>query len=118
MSKTHFKHTAASAPTYFMAVFKDPDNSVLLTWTPPSPPGDTTGYRIHYTTGGGGSNSSGSVNITDAHTNSYTLAGLALGSIYDISIVALSEHFSGEIQTIKVILSKNSISHKLNNAIL
>ena len=52
--------------------------SIRVTWTPPSPLGDTTGYRLDYTNGGG---ISGSVYISGGSTNSYTLTGLTSGDI-------------------------------------
>ena len=65
-------------------------NDILLTWTPPSPLGDTTGYRISFTGGG----SSGSVNVSGGDTNSYTLTpGLKSRETYEISIVGTSQHF-------------------------
>ena len=51
--------------------------------------GDTTGYRIDYTTGGG---SSGSQPVSGGGTNSYTLTGLIRRETYVISIVGTSEH--------------------------
>ena len=73
-----------------MAV-QDGPTSIRVTWTPPSPLGDTTGYRllatgyrISYTAGGG---SSGSVAVDGGNTNSHTLMGLTNGEIYTISIV-------------------------------
>ena len=67
--------------------------SVLLTWTPPSPLGDTTGYRIDYTGGG----SSNSITISDGSTNNLTLTGLVEGEMYEISIAGTSEHYFSEI---------------------
>ena len=58
-----------------------------MTWTPPSPLGDTTGYTISYTAGGG---SSSSVNVAGENANSHTLTGLTNGRNYTISIVATS----------------------------
>ena len=58
--------------------------SIRVTWTPPSPLGDTTGYRISYTGGGG---SSDSVDADGGNTNSHTLMGLINGETYTISIV-------------------------------
>ena len=63
--------------------------SVLLTWTPPDPLGDTTGYTISYT---GGSD----VDIDGGSTNTHTLTGLIRGEMYVISIVGTSEHISSE----------------------
>ena len=65
-------------------------SDILLSWTPSSPLGDTTGYRISFTGGG----TSGSVNLSGGDTNSYTLTlGLKRGDTYEISIVGTSEHF-------------------------
>ena len=66
-----------------MAV-QDGPTSIRVTWTPPSPLGDTNGYRISYT-GRGGSN--GSVDVDGGNTNSHTLMGLSNGETYTISIV-------------------------------
>ena len=64
-------------------------SDVILRWTPPSPLGDTTGYRISFTGGG----NSGSMDVSGGDTNSHTLTGLTSGVIYEISIVGTSEHF-------------------------
>ena len=66
-----------------MAV-QDSLTRIRVTWTPPSPLGDTTGYRISYTGGGG---SSGSVAVDGSNTNSHTLTGLTNGEIYTISVM-------------------------------
>ena len=73
----------ASPPSEATAV-QDGPTSIRVTWTPPSPLGDTTGYRISYT-GGGGSNSS--VDVDDDNTDSHTLMGLTNGETYTISVV-------------------------------
>ena len=77
--------------------------SIHLTWTPPSPLGDTTGYRISYTTGGGVSDS---VYVSGGSTDNYTLTGLRSGEVYNISIVGTSEHFFSE----SVLLDHNRLS--------
>ena len=59
--------------------------SIKVTWTAPSPLGDTSGYRISYNGGGG---SSGSVDVDGGNTNSHSLMGLTNGGTYFISIVA------------------------------
>ena len=69
-----------------MTAVQNGPTSISVTWTPPSPLGDTTGYRISYTGGGG---SSGSVDVDDGNTNSHTLMGLTNGATYSISIVAI-----------------------------
>ena len=73
-----------------MAV-QDGPTSIRVTWTPPSPLGDTTGYRISYTGGGG---SSDSVDVDGGNTNSHTLMGLTNGETYTISIVGTSSVFT------------------------
>ena len=65
----------ALAPTYLTFVVESDATTVLLTWTPPSPLGDTTGYRISFTGGG----NSDSVDVSGGGTNSYTLTGLTSG---------------------------------------
>ena len=79
----HFSSPDASPPSGAMAV-QDGPTSIRVTWTPPSPLGDTTGYRICYTGGGG---SSDSVDVDGGNTNSHTLMELTNGETYIISIV-------------------------------
>ena len=76
-------------PTDVTAV-QDGPTSITVTWTPPSPLGDTTGYRISFTGGG----NSDSENVSGGSTNSYTLTGLTNGENYIISIVATSSGLS------------------------
>ena len=79
--------TVASAPTDLMAVQESP-TGVQVSWTPPNPLGNTTGYRIYYYSG-----SNHSVQVNNGSTKSYLLTGLQNGASYNISIVATSEHF-------------------------
>ena len=76
----------ASPPSVVTAV-RDGPTSIRVSWTPPSPLGDTTGYRIYYTGAGG---SSDSVDIDGGNTNSHTLMDLTNGDTYTISIVGTS----------------------------
>ena len=62
--------------------------SVKVSWSPPTPLGDTTGYRISYSGG-----SSGSVDVSDGSTDNYLLTGLHNGASYTISIMGTSQHF-------------------------
>lgn len=78
--------TAASAPSNIMAFPAGPTR-IWISWTTPSPLGDTTRYRIYY------SGSNGSLNISDVLTESI---GLKNGASYTMSIVGLSQHFSSE----------------------
>ena len=81
-----FHHTVASPPSGATAV-QDGPTSIRVSWTPPSPPGDTSGYRIYYTRAGG---SSDSVDVDGGNTNSHTLMGLTNGETYTISIAGRS----------------------------
>ena len=97
-------------PTDVTAV-QDGPTSITVTWTPPSPLGDTTGYRISFT---GGSD----VDIDGGSTNSYTLTGLTNGQTYTISIVATSEHLFSDATTFEISLSKREIgSYSSSNVI-
>ena len=75
-------HAPGASPPSGVTAVRGP-TSITVTWTPPSPLGDTTGYRISYTTGS-------DVDIDGGSTNSYTLTGLTNGQTYTISIVATS----------------------------
>jgi hypothetical protein len=85
---------AASAPTNLTALQKGL-TSVQVSWTPPSPLGDTLGYRINHV-----SNSSASMEIADGSTDTILLTQLQNRASYSISIIATSKHLSsGEIGT-------------------
>ena len=83
-----------------MAVQEDP-TSVRVSWSPPSPLGDTTGYRISYSGG-----SSGSEDVSDGSTNTHTLPGLVNGASYTISIVGTSAHFFSEVVEVDIWLGE------------
>ena len=84
-----------------MAVQEGP-TSVRVSWTPPTPLGDTTGYRIYYSGG-----SSGSDDVSDGSTENYLLTGLQNGQSYTISIVATSQHLPNEIAAEMVMLGED-----------
>ena len=65
--------------------------SIRVTWTPPSPLGNTTGYRISYTGGGG---SSDSVVVDGGNNNSHNLTGLTNGETYTISVMGTASSSS------------------------
>ena len=81
--------TVDPPPPSDVTAVQDCLTSIRVTWTPPSPLGNTTGYRISYTGGGG---SSGSVDVDGGNTNSHTLMGLTNGETYTILIVATSSY--------------------------
>ena len=96
-------YTAATPPTNLWAVQERPTGIHVL-WTPPTPLGYTTGYRIYYR---GGSN--GSVDVSGGSTDYYTLTGLQNGANYIISIVGTSEHFfSAEVEVTVSLGEKDS----------
>lgn len=75
--------TAASAPTNLMAV-QEGYTSIRVSWDPPTPLGDTIGYRIYYS-----GVSSGSEDVSSS-TDNYLLTDLQTGGLYNVSIVALA----------------------------
>ena len=77
----------ASAPSNLMAV-QEGLTSVRVSLSPPTPLGDTTGYRISCNDG-----SSVSEDVSDGSTNTHTLTGLENGASYTISIVGTSLHY-------------------------
>ena len=81
-----------SPPTDLTAVQTGP-TSIDVSWTPPTPLGDTTGYIIYYT-----NDDSGSVNVTidDNSTDEYTLSDLQNGDTYNIYIIATSQHLPSD----------------------
>ena len=92
---------AASAPSNLMAV-QEGLTSVRVSWSPPSPLGDTTGYRISYS----GGSSSGSVDISDGSTDNSLLTGLENGASYNISIVGTSQHLPSDVVEVDIGLSE------------
>ena len=71
-----------------MTAVQDGPTSIRVTWTPPSPLGDTTGYRISYT----GAGNSDSVDVSGGDTNTFVVTGLAEKTTYNVSIVGTSQH--------------------------
>ena len=76
--------STVAAPTNLLAVQEGP-TSIRVSWSPPSPLGDTTGYRIYY--------NSDSEDVSGGSTNNYLLTGLQNGVNYTISIEGNSEYF-------------------------
>ena len=69
--------------------------SIRVSWSPPTPLGDTTGYRIYYSGG-----SSGSADVSGGSTDNFLLTGLQNTESYTIFIVATSQHFFSDIVTV------------------
>ena len=91
----------ASPPTDVTAV-QDGPTSIRVTWTPPSPLGDTTGYRISFTGGG----SSDSVDVSGGDTNTQIVSGLQNGETYTISIMGTPQHFNVTTTRVEITLSE------------
>ena len=84
------------APTNLTAV-QEGLTSIRVSWSPPTPLGNTTGYRISYNN----SDSSDSVDVSGGSTDNYLLTGLVMGATYTISIEATSQHIpSGRVETV------------------
>ena len=103
-----FFFSAASAPSNLMAVQEGLTN-VSVSWSPPTPLGDTTGYRISYSGG-----SSGSVDVSDGSTSTRTLTGLMNGASYIISIVCTSLHLPSEVVEVDIGLGERYSSTYLS----
>ena len=84
-----------------MAV-QDGPTSVLVSWSPPTPLGDTTGYIISYTGGSGAIISGGS-------TESYHLSRLHNGATYIITVVATSQHLPSDAVVTEITLGETTI---------
>ena len=73
----------------------------MVSWDPPSPPGNTVGYRVSYNL-----STATDIDISDVSTNLTTvLTGLENEKYYTISIVGLSEHFQSEMKNATIYLS-------------
>ena len=94
-------HTEASAPTNLMAVWEGP-TSIRVSWSPPSPLGGTSGYRIYYNS----DSDSGSEDVSGGSTNNYLLTGLQNGVSYTISIVGTSAHFPSDTVAVTIDLGQ------------
>ena len=91
--------TVASAPDS-LSLKQDGETTVIVSWTVPTPPGDTTGYRVYYTTDNMIETSN------DTNSSPITLTSLEPLIEYEISVVGLSEHFSSEPITLSIFLGE------------
>ena len=83
--------TAVGSPPTDVTAVQDGPTSIRVSWTPPSPLGDTTGYRISFTGRG----------ISGGNSMSHTLTtGLTNGETYTISIVATSNFLPNTTVTV------------------
>ena len=89
-----------------MAVAVD-RTSIRVTWTPPTPLGDATGYIISYNNEDDSDNDNATV--AGGSTVDYTLTGLQNGATYTISIIATSQHFFSDPVFVQFTLSKRAL---------
>ena len=95
----YYTCTVASAPDS-LSLKQDGETTVIVSWTVPTPPGDTTGYRVYYTT------DNMIEIIVDTNSSPITLTSLEPLNEYEISVVGLSEHFSSEPITSSIFLGE------------
>ena len=81
--------TVASAPDN-LSLKQDGETSIIVSWTKPTPLGDTRGYRVYYT------NNITNERSIDTNSSTITLTQLVPLTEYEISVVGLSEHFSSD----------------------
>ena len=71
--------TVASAPDS-LSLKQDGETNVIVSWTVPTPPGDTTGYRVYYTTD--------NMNETSIDTNSSPITLTSLDPLRFLLLVS------------------------------
>ena len=109
--KSKLYSAVALTPTGLTAVQVGP-TGIRVSWTPPTPLEDTTGYRIYYSDGSSGyddidssgyysDGNSGIVNVTGGSTHNHLLTGLQNGATYNISIVGTSNHLHSDQMDIR-----------------
>ena len=87
--------------------FQEGPTGIQVSWTPPTPLGDTTGYRIYYS---GGSNDT--IDVNGGSTDNHLLTDLQNGVSYTISIVGISEHlFSDHVHYLSNIPMSELLQH-------
>ena len=99
----------ASPPTDLTAVQAGP-TSIDVSWTPPTPLGDTTGYIIYYTN----DDNTDSVDIDGVSIDEYTLTDLQNGETYTISIIATSQHLPSDTVDGNSVLLYPGIEYRLD----
>ena len=77
-----------------MLVYQSVPNTLHVTWTPTSPLGHATGYRIYYD---GDDGSSGTLDVIGGSSRNQTLRGLSSSVSYTLSIVTLSFHLPSAV---------------------
>ena len=89
----HLTHVVAAAPSGIVGIANN-GTSIDVSWTPPSPLGQVTGYRIYYD---GDDGSSGYVDVTGSSSRRHILTRLPSDVAYIVSITALSTFLHSEV---------------------
>ena len=92
----------ATAPQH-VSLVQNNESSINVTWDPPNPPGDTTGYRVFYRQG----TMTKSKTVTGASSTFTVLNDLQPGCAYNISVAGLSEHLPSDIVTSAIFLGEH-----------
>ena len=77
-----------------------------MSWIPPFPVKDTTGYQISYTRDG----NTTTININGSSTNTHLLTGLLSREMYTVSVVALSQDLPSNATVLQIMLSEQEIT--------
>ena len=102
----------ASSPTDLMLVQEGP-TSIRVSWTPPTPLRDTTGYRIVYV-----SETTVTVDVSGGSTDNFLLTGLLSGDTYTIVIYGTSENDPSVDSLIATVtLGKKQSPHSFNQTL-
>ena len=80
-----------------VAAFQESPTSVHVFWEVPEPIGQTTGYRIYFTSSS--ATSSGSMLVDDPLANNEFVHSLTNGETYTFSVAGRSMHFESEPST-------------------
>ena len=92
---TALSYSTAPDPTTGLKVLFTGNNSIAVSWTPPSGGTPPTGYVIYYEDTSGGADM-GSVTVSGASTSELTIPGRASGA-YTVRIVALSHQLPSNV---------------------
>ena len=92
----------ANAPQHISLV-QNNESSINVTWDPPNPPGNTTGYKVFYRQG----TMIKSKTVTNASSTFTVLNDLQPGRTYNVSVAGLSDHLPSDIVTSAIFLGEH-----------
>ena len=79
------------------------ETTIIISWTTPTPLGDTTEYRVYYNNDGVTNN----ITVNASTSTMLSLTSLVPGRQYNISIIGLSEHLPSEPVNSSIYLGKH-----------